>query len=169
MTNRLAWRVQRGPIQTQEEPAMSTVGSSNSSDAANLLATQAANNAATKGTNAANFASLTPDDFLKMLITELQNQDPTNPTDNSQILQQISEMSNIQATTSLNSSITAMVTEQNLSAASALVGKNVQGLADDGSTASGTVDSVTISNGVPKLNIGQQTMTLSNIQQINNG
>jgi flagellar basal-body rod modification protein FlgD len=147
---------------------MSTVGANTSSDLASLLASQSASSAAANGTNASNFASLTPDDFLKMLITELQNQDPTNPTDNNQILQQISEMSNIQATTSLTSSLTAMLTEQNLSAASALVGKSVQGLADDGTTASGTVDSVPISNGAPKLNIGQQTMSLSNIKQINN-
>jgi flagellar basal-body rod modification protein FlgD len=147
---------------------MSTVDSSTNSDVANLLATQSANNSA-HSANATDFAKLTPDDFLKMLITELQNQDPTNPTDNSQILQQISEMSSITATTSLTSSLNAMLTEQNLSAASALVGKSVQGLADDGSTASGIVDSVTIDNGTPTLNIGQQTMSLSNIQQINNG
>ena len=146
---------------------MSTVDTSTNSDLASLLASQSTANSANNNSNAADFSKLTPDDFLKMLITELQNQDPTNPTDNSQILQQISEMSNIQATTSLTTSLTAMLTEQNLSAASALVGKSVQGLADDGSTASGTVDSVTISDGVPKLNIGQQTMTLSNIQQIN--
>ncbi|HEU5432969.1 MAG TPA: flagellar hook capping FlgD N-terminal domain-containing protein [Thermomicrobiales bacterium] len=148
---------------------MSTVDTSGSSSAAALLSAQQSANAAANSTNASNFSSLTPDDFLKMLITELQNQDPMNPTDNGQILQQISEMSNIQATSSLTTSLNSMLTEQNLSAASALVGKTVQGLADDGSTASGVVDSVTIANGTAKLNIGQQTVSLTNIQQITSG
>ncbi len=148
---------------------MSTVDTSGSSSAAALLSAQQSANAAANSTNASNFSSLTPDDFLKMLITELQNQDPMNPTDNGQILQQISEMSNIQATSSLTTSLNSMLTEQNLSAASALVGKTVQGLADDGSTAAGVVDSVTITNGTAKLNIGQQTVSLTNIQQITSG
>lgn len=149
---------------------MSTVDTSGSSNLTNLLnATQTANSAANNSTNASTFASLTPDDFLKMLITELQNQDPMNPTDNSQILQQISEMSNISATNSLTNSLNGMLTEQNLSAASAMVGMTVQGLADDGSNASGKVDSVTISNGTAKLNIGQQTVSLTNVQQITSG
>ncbi|HUY91743.1 MAG TPA: flagellar hook capping FlgD N-terminal domain-containing protein [Pirellulales bacterium] len=140
------------------------------SNLANLLnATQSATSTAKNSTNASSFASLTPDDFLKMLITELQNQDPMNPTDNTQILQQISEMSNIAATSSLTSSLNGMLTEQNLSAASALVGRNVTGLADDGSNASGKVDSVTIANGTAKLNIGQQTVSLKNIQQVTSG
>ena len=149
---------------------MSNVDTSGSSNLANLLnATQTANSTAKNGANASTFASLTPDDFLKMLITELKNQDPTNPTDNAQILQQISEMSNISATNSLTTSLNGMLTEQNLSAASALVGRNVQGLADDGSNASGKVDSVTITGGTAKLNIGQQTVSLTNVQQITSG
>lgn len=147
---------------------MSTVDTSAS--LANLLnATQSATSAANNSTKASSFSSLTPDDFLKMLITELQNQDPMNPTDNTQVLQQISEMSNIAATSSLTTSLNALVTEQNLAAASTLVGRNVTGLADDGSNASGTVDSVTIANGTAKLNIGQQTVSLKNIQQITGG
>lgn len=145
---------------------MPTVDTSGNTSAASLLAAQQAATAATKGTSASNLSSITPDDFLKMLITELQNQDPMNPTDNAQILQQISQISNIQATSTLTKSLNAMLTEQNLSAASALVGRSVQGLADDGTQAVGMVDSVTIADGTAKLNVGQQTLSLDNIQQI---
>ena len=41
------------------------------------------------------WSSMTPQDFIKMLIAELQNQDPTQPVDNSQILQQVSQIDNI--------------------------------------------------------------------------
>lgn len=112
--------------------------------------------------------SITPDDFLKMLITELQNQDPTNPTDNSQILQQISEIRNIQATSDLTTTLNSVQLEQTFTAGAQLVGKSVQGLADDGSTVTGVVDSVTFNKGAATLNIGQQTLQLGNVQQISN-
>lgn len=124
---------------------------------------------ASSSSSAGDWNSIKPDDFLKMLITELQNQDPTNPTDNSQILQQISEIRNIQATSDLTSTLNAVQLEQTFSAGSQLVGKSVQGLADDGSTVSGTVDSVTFNNGAATLNVGQQTLQLTNVQQVSNG
>jgi flagellar basal-body rod modification protein FlgD len=139
---------------------MSTVDTRNNSSGAN---------AAAGNSNASALSTIKPEDFLKMLITELQNQDPMNPTDNAQLLQQISEISNIQATSTLTQSLNALLTEQNLSAASSLVGKTIEGLADDGSTASGKVDSVTIADGSAKLNIGQQTVSLANIKQITSG
>jgi len=123
---------------------------------------------ASSSSSAGDWNSITPDDFLKMLITELQNQDPTNPTDNSQILQQISEIRNIQATSDLTSTLNAVQLEQTFSAGSQLVGKIVQGLADDGSPVSGSVDSVTFKNGAATLNVGQQTLQLTNVQQVSN-
>ncbi len=112
---------------------------------------------------------ITPDDFLKMLITELKNQDPTNPTDNAQILNQISQIRNIQATSDLTSTLNSVLLEQTFSAASLLVGKNVQGLAEDGSAVAGTVDSVTFNNGTATLNVGEQALSLGNVKQIDKG
>ncbi|HEX5446260.1 MAG TPA: flagellar hook capping FlgD N-terminal domain-containing protein, partial [Pirellulales bacterium] len=59
-------------------------------------------------------AGITPDDFLQMLITELQNQDPMNPTDSDQIMQQISEIRNIQATSDLTSTLSSVALGQSL-------------------------------------------------------
>ncbi|HVX61789.1 MAG TPA: flagellar hook capping FlgD N-terminal domain-containing protein [Pirellulales bacterium] len=142
---------------------MSTSGVNN-----NGATTQTSSSSSSTGSSADAWNSISPDDFLKMLITELQNQDPTNPTDSSQILQQISEIRNIQATSDLTTTLNQVLLEQTFSAASVLVGKSVQGMADDGTSVAGTVDSVTFGNGTATLNVGQQTLKLGNVQQINN-
>jgi flagellar basal-body rod modification protein FlgD len=118
----------------------------------------------TSSTNA--LTSITPDDFLQMLITQLKNQDPLNPTDSDQILQQISEIDNITATTTLTSSLNNVATDQGFQAASALIGMQVNGVDSSGKPVSGTVDSASFSNGAASLNVGSQTMTLSGISSI---
>jgi flagellar basal-body rod modification protein FlgD len=113
-------------------------------------------------------AGLTPNNFLQMLITELQNQDPMNPTNSDQILQQISEIRNIQSTTDLTTSLNSVALGQSLATASSLIGKQVQGLAADGTQISGAVDSVSVSNNVAELNIGSQTLGLSSVTAVTN-
>ncbi|MGH7140933.1 MAG: flagellar hook capping FlgD N-terminal domain-containing protein, partial [Pirellulales bacterium] len=107
-----------------------------------------------------------PNDFLKMLITQLQNQDPMNPTSSDQILQQISEIDNIEATTNLSSSLTSVAADQGFQAASGLIGMQVQGVDGSGNPVSGTVDSASFANGAASLNVGNQTMPLSGISSI---
>lgn len=111
---------------------------------------------------------ITPDDFLKMLITQLQNQDPMNPTSSDQILQQISEIDNIQTTMTLSSSLNSVAADQGFQTASALIGKNVQGIDSSGNPVSGAVDSANFNNGAATLNVGNQTMSLSGISSVSN-
>ena len=54
--------------------------------------------------------NLNMNDFLKLMISELQNQDPLNPMDNSQLLQQISQMREIYIDERLRDYMVALVT-----------------------------------------------------------
>jgi flagellar basal-body rod modification protein FlgD len=116
--------------------------------------------------SASALTQISPNDFLKMLITQLQNQDPVNPTSSDQILQQISQIDNIEATTSLTSSLNSVATDQSFQTASGLIGKQVQGVDSSGNPVAGAVDSVSFANGAAILNIGSQTMQLSGISSI---
>lgn len=110
--------------------------------------------------------NLTPDDFLQMLIKQLQMQDPMNPTDSDQILQQISEIDNIEATTNLSSSLNTVSSDQSFQAAAALIGAQVQGIDASGNPVSGTVSAASFSNGAASLTVGTQTMALSGLSMI---
>ena len=107
------------------------------------------------------------DQFLKLMITELQNQDPLNPMDNTQILTQIGEMRQIQSSTTLTDTLSAMTLGQNLTTASGLIGKTITALDDSGQSITGKVDKVTVTDGVPLLHIGDSTVKLQNVKEVN--
>ena len=104
--------------------------------------------------------------FLDLMIKELQNQDPLNPMDNAQMLEQISQIRSIDSTTKLTTTLDAVLLGQNVSSASSLIDKQIEALTDDGKTVTGRVDSVAIEKGVAKLRIGDSTISLKNLKQI---
>ena len=71
------------------------------------------------------------DEFLKLMITELQNQDPLNPFENNEILQQISQIREIGATGKLTETLDAVLLGQNLTSATSMIGKTIEALSDD--------------------------------------
>ncbi len=116
--------------------------------------------------NADPFANLSMNDFLTLMITELQNQDPTSPEDSSQIMQEIGQMQSIESTTELNTTLNGLSLGQGLSAASLMLNQNIVGLDSNGDSVNGTVSSVVMNNGTPSLVVGNSTVQLSNVQQV---
>jgi flagellar basal-body rod modification protein FlgD len=104
--------------------------------------------------------------FLDLMIAELQNQDPMNPMDNSEMLQQISQIRSIDSTDKLTTTLDSVMLGQSISSASALIGKQVEALSDDAKEVTGKVDSVAIEDGVAKLRIGDAKVGLKNLRRI---
>ncbi|MBP3952033.1 flagellar hook assembly protein FlgD [Bacillus suaedae] len=80
-------------------------------------------------TQASSKSTLGKDDFLKILIAQLQNQDPSNPMDDREFIAQMSQFSSLEQMTNMNQSIQNFVnlqTSQNLIQHSELIGKKVQ-------------------------------------------
>jgi flagellar basal-body rod modification protein FlgD len=105
--------------------------------------------------------------FLKMLVAEMQNQDPLNPMDNSQILQQVSQIKSIESNQRLSDTLGAMQQPQDIVAASSLLKKMITGLTDSGDKVTGTVDRVTIDDKGVKVCVGENTISLKNVAEIN--
>jgi flagellar basal-body rod modification protein FlgD len=66
--------------------------------------------------------------FLKLLVTQLQNQDPTNPMDSSQMTSQLAQISTVQGISNLNTSLSSLATQLNATqqiTASGMVGQGV--------------------------------------------
>ncbi len=90
-------------------------------------------NSQTNGNNSV----LGKDDFLKLLITQLKNQDPMNPTNGTEFASQLAQFSSLEQLSNLNDSIQQSMNNSyyltqsiNNSLASNLVGKNVTVLSD---------------------------------------
>jgi flagellar basal-body rod modification protein FlgD len=133
-----------------------------------LSGTQASGSQGAGGANDA-LRGLDIDEFLKLMIAELQNQDPLNPLENNEILQQISQIREVGATDKLTKTLDAVLVGQSLSSASAMIGKQIQGLTDDGNRVSGTVDRVTVTDGIPRLHVGARNLGLNNVSEILSG
>jgi len=99
------------------------------------------------------FTTLQTQDYIKLMVSELQNQDPLNPMDNAQMLQQVSQISAIQSNNSLTSTLNSVLLGQNLASAGSLIGKGVVGITDAGDDVMGIVDSASIVDGKPYLNV----------------
>ncbi len=95
------------------------------------------------------------DDFLKLMIAELQNQDPLNPLENDQLLAQISQIREVGATEKLTSTLDAVLLGQNITSATNLIGAEIEALSDDKQRVTGLVNRITISNGQPKLHLDE--------------
>jgi flagellar basal-body rod modification protein FlgD len=108
-------------------------------------------------------------DFIKLLVTELQQQDPMSPMDNSQILQQVGQIRSIQSTQQLTDTLSAVLLGQNMATGSGLLNKQVVALDDNANKVTGVVDRVTIENGTVKLHIGDSTVSLTNVSEIDSG
>jgi len=128
--------------------------------------TTAQSQASTPSTTSDAYKGLNADAFMKMLIAEMQNQDPLNPMNNQEILQQISQIRAIESNTRLTETLQAVMLGQNVSTASAMIGKTIQGVTDDGQSVSGRVERVSIKDGVPKLQVGQSAVSLKNVSVI---
>jgi len=97
-------------------------------------------------------------DFLQLLIAQLQNQDPTAPTDSTQFVSQLATFSQVEQSVNTNSKLDSLLTSSSLSLADAVIGKTIT--AADGS-ASGVVTSVTITSDGPVATLADgSTVTL---------
>ena len=88
------------------------------------------------------FSSLSSDEFLNILFTELQNQDPFEPNDSSAMLEQLNSIRSIESDMALTSQLEAIVFQNQLAGASNMIGRYVQGLSDGGNRVDGRVISV---------------------------
>lgn len=74
------------------------------------------------------FSDMKSEDFVKIIFTELGNQDPFDPNDSAALLQQLSSLRSIESDMQLATQLNALVQENQLAAAGNMVGKYVGGL-----------------------------------------
>ena len=81
--------------------------------------------------------------FLKLLIAEMKNQDPTKPMDSTQYVAQLATFSQVEQSVQTNTKLDQIMQSSALSQADALIGRNITSA--DGKT-TGTVASVTLAS-----------------------
>lgn len=82
----------------------------------------------TKTTAAAGTAAELSDRFLKLLVTQLKNQDPMSPMENAELTSQLAQMSTVEGVNKLNTSMDGLLTQMRATQAlqgASLIGRQV--------------------------------------------
>ena len=100
-------------------------------------------------------AAQSQDRFLKLLVAQLNNQDPMNPMDNAQMTTQLAQINTVSGIQQLNQTVTNLVSQFSalqMMQGSALVGHNVlvdgSAITKDGTTGRGAVSLTEAANSV---------------------
>jgi flagellar basal-body rod modification protein FlgD len=124
--------------------------------------------------------SLGKDQFLKILITQLQNQDPMQPLEDKEFIAQMAQFSSVEQLVNISGQLNTM--NMSLGNVSGLIGKQATWMQDtsdgsneyalDGSTTSdgaylkGIVDAIVVRSGVQYAKIGSNEVPITDIVQI---
>jgi flagellar basal-body rod modification protein FlgD len=110
---------------------------------------------------------MTPEDFINIMVTELQNQDPLDPTSPSDLLQETSEIGQLSSSDQLQTTMQSMTLQSQIGSASSLIGQNISGIDGSGNATTGVVNSVQVQSGSAYLQLDSgDTLSLSNVTAI---
>lgn len=107
------------------------------------------------------------EDFLKILLTQLNYQDPLKPLDNQEFLAQMAQFSSLEQSRQLNDRVDTLLTIQSSTQSIGLLGKTVD-ISTDTGTVTGQVTTLTFKEGQPfmTVKVGSQALTGISLSQI---
>jgi flagellar basal-body rod modification protein FlgD len=107
------------------------------------------------------------DQFLQLLISQLQNQDPLDPVSDQEFIGQLATLNTVQGLQDLNASFGEMLKLQQLTQGADLIGKTIRYTpAGGGDPVTGKVGSVAVQNGSFVLQVGNDQVSLDQITNV---
>lgn len=108
---------------------------------------------ATSATAATAAAQIGIQDFLKILVAQLGNQDPLKPMDNQEFVTQLAQFTSLQQTQEMNDKLGQLLSAQATTQSVGLLGKTVDITNTSGGTSTGSVTALNFASGEPRLTI----------------
>jgi flagellar basal-body rod modification protein FlgD len=101
--------------------------------------------------------------FMSLLVTQLQNQDPSSPMDTNAMIEQTTQLAMMEKLTQMAADSAQGLTLQQRAAAAALLGQAITYLASDGTTMTGTASAVSYAGALPTVTVGAAAVPLDAI------
>jgi len=111
-------------------------------------------------------SALGKQDFLKLLIAQLRNQDPMKPMGDREFITQLAQFSSLEALQNLEKKLDGNAGYQAVGQAAVLIGKRVEATLADGTSRSGLVSEVHLVSGVPRLIVDGQAVEMNRVTMI---
>ena len=97
----------------------------------------------------------------------MSNQDPSDPADSGELLEQLSTLYNVESQLGLNQSLEEMVLQNQVATAGGLIGKEIEGVDSSNDSVSGLVTAVLVQNGSAILELDNgKSLPLGNVTRI---
>lgn len=110
--------------------------------------------------------NLGKDDFLRLLTTQLQHQDPMNPQNDMAFIGQMAQFSALEQTTNMAAALERYGTSQQVAQSIGLIGHEVDAQDSSGAKLTGRVDSVNIAAGSIVITVGSTKLSLGQILEV---
>jgi flagellar basal-body rod modification protein FlgD len=111
-------------------------------------------------------SELGKDEFMKLLLAQLQHQDPMKPMDDQAFIAQVAQFNSLDRLSSLNTAVGSLLEAQQLTEASGMIGKVVTALDADGKNVTGAVTAAGVENGKAMLHIGSTKVGLDKVTAV---
>ncbi len=103
------------------------------------------------------------DQFLKLMVAQLKSQDPLEPIKDQEFLGQLAQFSTLSGIEKLNANFSDMLSLQQITQGSNLIGRQVVYKDADGKTTQGTVQGFAVNQGRVELQIGNDAVLLDKV------
>jgi flagellar basal-body rod modification protein FlgD len=103
--------------------------------------------------------TLTQNDFLQLLVAQMENQDPLNPQSDTEMAAQMAQFTSLTQTTAMSGSLAMMQ-------ANSLIGSTVTLQVDSQTTTNGIVQGVVFQNGTPEIIVNGSTYNLGQVTAV---
>ncbi|MTD45482.1 hypothetical protein GKE82_14590 [Conexibacter sp. W3-3-2] len=110
--------------------------------------------------------SLGKDAFLKMMVENLRNQDPTNAADSKEFVAQLSQMTSLEQITNMANATTSLAAETRDARAVGMLGKTVGYLDATKTRQEGVVGSVVAQDGTSYLKVGEALVSVGQVTDV---
>jgi flagellar hook assembly protein FlgD len=110
-------------------------------------------------------ASADSETFMQLLVTRLQNQNPLEPMDDAEFVQQLTQFSMLDALNGLRGDFSTYLQGQDLLSSQSLLGKQVESTAESGAV-SGIVQGIETSDNGILLNVDGRLIELADVRSI---
>jgi len=101
--------------------------------------------------------------FLQLLVAQMKSQNPMEPTSNQEFLGQLAQFSTLSGIETLNANFSDLLSLQQISEGSSLIGKQVAYSNSNNQTVTGVVQGVAVSGGAVQLQIGGDSVGLGKV------
>jgi flagellar basal-body rod modification protein FlgD len=111
-------------------------------------------------------AELGKSDFLKLLVTQLQHQDPMAPTEDREFMAQMAQFSALEQMTNVSVSLDRLTRTSQLDQGASLIGRTVGYQQGDQPAGSGVVSAVGVQDGDVVLHVGGTLVPLEAVLSV---